>query len=329
MPPAVPASDVAGSVTSPVVAVASTIPVAPPASGVLNHRPAYSRFDKKAALIAASLAEKDAQVKGDIDAIREKAKELEEMEKDLKKKKKEKDISKDLREGMSAGDVQRVKCMRIRYGEFAFNWAKYFAIIFLLMLVLASFLCAWYTPESTGPAGILLPLILCVVLSVIDTFYLHSLFRVAGEKWFERRTVTHHYDFKRFVDDKHNDLRADSLSLGKLLHDEPMYAEFEYHRTGRPVNLKVTTLTVSLELLSQITTGRNMDLGSEPLAAYERLRQSANSTHSVKYSRYLALYGINIAQDTAVLGFALYMQQREQRGDVLKAGFPLAPATNV
>jgi len=124
------------------------------------------------------------------------------------------------------------------------------------------------------------------------------------------------------LDSEHNDLRADSISLGKLLHAKPMYAVVRYTsvdpRWGWSTLFRKTiehnvSLTVSLEVLSQLLTAKNLPLGSTDEVAAERIKLAAQSLHSVSINRYLAVEGINVVQDTTLVAFALYKQMVERR----------------
>jgi len=130
------------------------------------------------------------------------------------------------------------------------------------------------------------------------------------------------YRFRRWIHHPHEDRRPDSASQLEMKHEEPLYAEIEIlqgdrvraacdeavYRSGlmaRPV------LRVSLEIVAQLSTSRNMNLNATDFVTWERINAAARSLQTVNFDRYLSLQNVNVVQESSILVYALYKKMKE------------------
>jgi len=133
----------------------------------------------------------------------------------------------------------------------------------------------------------------------------------------------HVYKFSHFVDHTHGDMRADSISLGELKHLRAEYAIFNYYRpwTGRPWDLRsllgmsVDRFLVSLELFTQLTTASVMDLNSGDAVAWEKIKYTSKSLHSINLDRLLTTEKHHVVHNTQLLALACYRNLCYDRSD--------------
>jgi hypothetical protein len=131
--------------------------------------------------------------------------------------------------------------------------------------------------------------------------------------------VVEKYRFVRFADHTDRDERADAISLGELKHEKPQLA-FVRCQTRRMDWLSryfwtrwyTTDLVVSLELISQANTAGVSSLTCTDDVVFQKIVHAIRSTHSVNYSRYSGLIGVDIPQNSAVLAFALHRKMLER-----------------
>jgi len=110
----------------------------------------------------------------------------------------------------------------------------------------------------------------------------------------------------------HGSLRADAISLGDLKHTDAMYGRVLYEQRnyfGIVVEQKI--MTVSFELLAQLTVSKNLRMLSTPKLVAERLERAGGEINSVNINRYLMIGGQYCVQDTIQVAHAIYMSMIE------------------
>jgi len=140
----------------------------------------------------------------------------------------------------------------------------------------------------------------------------HGLFASLTQKKFK---------FSRIILSPDDDLRADTIALQELKHSGCI-AEVTFQQRDRWMLLfwkttHSTTLTVSIELLSQIVVARNLSLNSTDEIVWERINHMANSFSTVNLNRYEGVVGNHVVQDTVLVAFAHWKQLQERRAVVL------------
>jgi len=87
-------------------------------------------------------------------------------------------------------------------------------------------------------------------------------------------------------------------------------------------------LTVSLEILAQLTNPKVLVLGSTDAAIAQRIKYAGETLQTVNYDRFGSVFGSHIVQDSELVAFAVYKQMTESRKEV---PFPLhqQPETQV
>jgi hypothetical protein len=136
--------------------------------------------------------------------------------------------------------------------------------------------------------------------------------------------------------DASTDMRADSLSLGQLKHDDALlcWVEYDYseqqglidrvwYLLGLVKSCRSSRL-VSAELLTQIMTLSNTDVRLSDDQVWERLTQSARNCHSVNISRDHIFFGDVVHSDTVELAVFIVQCLRTRRG-----GSPFRPPRTV
>jgi hypothetical protein len=134
------------------------------------------------------------------------------------------------------------------------------------------------------------------------------------------------------------DVRADAISLGRTQHQAPLVGKVKYHRLVRPGWFRLpfqcgvltdkwyeTLLTVSFEMLSQLSTQKNLSMLMTELEVAQRLDWAASTIHSVNLDRALSVFGDQVVQDSILVAFGLYRLQQQKRARVV---FPRSPSTN-
>jgi hypothetical protein len=144
------------------------------------------------------------------------------------------------------------------------------------------------------------------------------------------RPRKYRYTFVSWCDFPLEDNRADSISVGKLKHADALYAKVLFKSQNSNLwclnfwqTVRTRILIVSLEVLSQITTAANLQLGSTDEIVAERIQYCARNLQSVSISRYLPLEGVFVVQDSVLVAFALHKSLEEKR---LIVPFPRSPA---
>jgi hypothetical protein len=115
-----------------------------------------------------------------------------------------------------------------------------------------------------------------------------------------------------------HDVRADILTAKDMKHSDPMYCKVAYHVN----DTHCLDLVVSVELLSQITQGGTLLLGSTDDDVAERLRLFGSRHQSVNFSRFDTILGREIVSNTCLVAYALH--KRYQQKTIL-CPFPAGP----
>lgn len=145
------------------------------------------------------------------------------------------------------------------------------------------------------------------------------LFQLFPSSWLTTRRVVEKYRFVSFVDHTANDERADAIALGELKHSKPQLARVECYTINddwfsRYIWLRwhKTKLIVSLELIAQATTAGTSSLSCTDEVVFQKIVHAIRSMHSVNYSRYAGLLGIDIPQNSIVVAYALHRKMLER-----------------
>jgi uncharacterized membrane protein YqaE (UPF0057 family) len=113
-----------------------------------------------------------------------------------------------------------------------------------------------------------------------------------------------------------DDARADILALGEIKHPEPLLQHVMYENSTL-FEASQTILTVSLELLTQISTSINLDLSYTEELVWQHIRHSANHFQSVNIDRYQVLNNVMIVQDTCLVAYGLWKHMQQERSHLL------------
>jgi hypothetical protein len=187
---------------------------------------------------------------------------------------------------------------------FSVDWRVKNSSILVFALALCMVPLVWYRTSEMYIFGVESRTVLLaytiILMGVVCYFYEDFLDQVGDRRY--------HYKIVP-KDDQHIDLRPDVCATGKMNHANPRYADVHFVDKEKDEEVK---FEISLELLTQIATPRNMSLAISPTLAAERLAHTSQTLHSVNYDRYKILGGTDIPGNTAVVGYALY-QQRLQK----------------
>jgi len=127
------------------------------------------------------------------------------------------------------------------------------------------------------------------------------------------------------------DVRPDVMSRGKLLHSDPLLVTVKYTKTttynlrfytGRyewcswlvywRTNHKTKTLTISMEMLSQLNVIANNFPVMDDRTACDRLAYAARNACTVNTDRFDFIQGGNIVANTAFVAYGIYCRTKEQ-----------------
>lgn len=115
-------------------------------------------------------------------------------------------------------------------------------------------------------------------------------------------------------------VRADGISLGEIKHFDPQFVTITSETFDYSWGFfRKTEQIVSLELLAQIVIPSNFLLTVEEEVIFEKMQQTVKTLNSVNYSRFLAVGGDNVAQWTLLMAFAMYKKMKE---DMRHQNFP-------
>jgi hypothetical protein len=123
----------------------------------------------------------------------------------------------------------------------------------------------------------------------------------------------------------HADQRPDEVSTKDVVHEDALYGWVLYSRNCFWVRT-TERLLVSYEVLSQLCAPKIMRIGAESKVVHSRIHDAVGRMPSVNYSRYLALTGNNVLQNT---DFVACMKYEALTRQVRKWGFVVAPAATL
>jgi hypothetical protein len=273
---------------------------------------------KKRDAVTSSLYSEIEKLKGENDGLRESAQEkadaaaLKEAEDFEKEEKRVRDALIQLPEFTWHERVPESRYLWVLYILVAIIYLCIFVaapnVFFSLLKIPGTFLCFWLFGEQEAfDCG--LTMIIVGYPWLIFAFLRWAISHLPWSIVRHRITV-----LKRYTMTDH-DFRADTLSLGKLKHEDALYCDARYQSNISWWTLSDITMVVSLEMFSQITTAANVRLNMGEGDVYKRLRTCAESTQSVNINRYWTLKGRSIVQDTILLAYGYFMQRNSQCSD--------------
>jgi len=133
---------------------------------------------------------------------------------------------------------------------------------------------------------------------------------------FRKRRVR--YVFKNFRSSSGVDLRADSLSTLDLKHPDPILVVV----TKQDCWTADVDLVVSVELLVQLTTQTVLQLNESDKDVADRIKWTAAKVQSINLDRYSTLFGPLVSQSTCLVAFAIHKQNQQLIND---CPFPNCP----
>lgn len=132
-------------------------------------------------------------------------------------------------------------------------------------------------------------------------------------RWFRPPTpdvVGKHFKFVRLLPaDDFPDLRPDANSLQKVKHADPLLAELTITREAEEETKHVT---VSMELLAQLTAPKFMTWTSDAEVVFARMVRATETYQLVNFNRYDTVKGRSIPMTTAVVAWALWKRQQQE-----------------
>jgi len=192
--------------------------------------------------------------------------------------------------------LNRAKSLNVKWHEgHTINWVGpllQLAMFILLAVLFGRFWGFAFLPSIFVPLW--LDYFLVVYLGCTSWFF-------AGRR--------HHYKFVKFVDHGvKSDMRADSISLQDLKYGNPLYLQVKHVvREGWWVQ-RATFLTISFELLAQISTAENHSLISDHETVFQRIFHTAKKINRVNIDRYMSVCGESVVQDSCLVSYAIYRQ---------------------
>jgi hypothetical protein len=155
--------------------------------------------------------------------------------------------------------------------------------------------------------------------------FLRVLYWFVGETW---TNFGIHVRFAGMVDrNDWPDLRPDANSLQKVKHQHPILARVELWKPhsrsfclpgmsafglGPAPVLEKRTLTVSLEMVAQLTAPKFMTLQTDRNVVFARIVRAAETMQLVNFDRFDVLRGSNVPMDSALLVYLLYQKYHEE-----------------
>lgn len=122
--------------------------------------------------------------------------------------------------------------------------------------------------------------------------------------------VGKHFKFVRLLQtDDFPDLRPDANSLQKVKHVDPLLAELTITREAEEETKHVT---VSMELLAQLTAPKFMTWTSDAEVVFARMVRAAETYQLVNFNRYDTVKGRSIPMTTAAVAWALWKRQQQE-----------------
>jgi len=125
------------------------------------------------------------------------------------------------------------------------------------------------------------------------------------------------------------DLRADKISLGVMKHPQANYAAVEHSKSvglgqylgaakflpGWNIHnlVETSTLYISLELLSQVSTLSTVNISDDEQSCKERAKLFAGTLQSINIDRHLRVEGYDVSYDTVIVANYLRRKQKLKR----------------
>jgi hypothetical protein len=131
-------------------------------------------------------------------------------------------------------------------------------------------------------------------------------------KWTSMRLHVHTVRFERVVPVDLTDQRADSLANVDMKHPDALDTYAIYEKSWYGFVYSSNRMRVSLELLSQLTTAKNLEVGGDDDTINKRIAFSASKCGAVNNSCWQAVDGQYVVQNTCFVAFALYKQLQWQ-----------------
>jgi hypothetical protein len=181
------------------------------------------------------------------------------------------------------------------------GWWTYCAKGALLVSIPLGF--AWMGMLATAVLTVSLYLgvwILWVLVACIYGHFRPPLPQVTGKR----------FKFVRLLPtDDFPDLRPDANSLQKVKHADPLLAELTITREAEEETKHVT---VSMELLAQLTAPKFMTWTSDAEVVFARMVRAVETYQLVNFNRYDTVKGRSIPMTTAVVAWALWKRQQQE-----------------
>lgn len=108
------------------------------------------------------------------------------------------------------------------------------------------------------------------------------------------------------------DRRADTQSMKELMREDPLIARIVVSKACRILGMHITysrtIVTMSMELLTQMSTARQLISSADEKQTRLRLENFAATFQGDNIDRYMSLHQVNIAQDSAYIALCLFRQ---------------------
>jgi len=283
-----------------------------------------ARSGKDNLLVASSLSDAESKVRGDLDALKELVTEIKHGDDSPKSPppsdKKEKEPS-----GPVQHDVETMRKLKEKFSfdihetsDFGRSWILTALLFWLTYMTMYHIRPFFKFSLGLGEIDIHLNILLGMGLRLVVSRSITIVLFFLLPTWLTRgRRISEKYRFLRSLKAHDElDLRADTISLGKLKHKRAEFMEVSCF-VRKPylywfTRWTQTDIIVSAELLSQLNTANNANLTCDNETVFQKIYHSAKSIHSVNISRYATLENINIVQNTAVLAYAMHRKMLEQ-----------------
>jgi hypothetical protein len=123
-------------------------------------------------------------------------------------------------------------------------------------------------------------------------------------------------------DHAHGDLRADRNALKDIKHTGKYFQALYTQTSPWGFLLASRRLHGSLELVTQAKVAANSKFSSSPDTVYDRMERTAATIQTVNLDRTRSLQAKPLAQDSALVAYAIHMQEAQERETI---PFPRAP----
>ncbi len=105
------------------------------------------------------------------------------------------------------------------------------------------------------------------------------------------------------------DLRPDSNASMKMKHSDPRYAVIKVEKKGW-YKYNLDSFIVSMEVMTQLATARNLDPKSEPKVAWEKIYTDAKTLQTVNGDRFMVMQHEHVVQQTAYLVYDMFLDMK-------------------